>query len=354
MPAVNTILTLKDLPASPPDKSGWPWTEQSETLPEKMPDGSEWPCISIVTPSYNQGQFLEETIRSVLLQGYPNIEYIIIDGGSTDNSVEIIKTYEQYLSFWVSEPDKGQTHALNKGFRKATGQLIGWQNSDDYYHSEAFLNTVKALGFLKKCDIVYGSTKYVDEDGNFVRDYPVSSFNIYNMIPHINMCNQSMFFKRKIFDENNFLDENFHHCMDLEFFLRLAIKGYKFYYYPDITGCFRLHNHSKAYKQYDVYAKESVSIYKRIYSNTNLPINLRKKALSCIHSMCLDNFGKVRLETFRENVGELALIAGFKVMHPEMLIKYLLSFLGGENVEVLKTIKNKMYRKSLDHHSSQK
>jgi glycosyltransferase involved in cell wall biosynthesis len=349
MPTVNTILTLKDLPSPPSDKSGWPWTEQSKSLSEKIPDGSEWPCISIVTPSYNQGQFLEETIRSVLLQGYPNLEYIIIDGGSTDNSVEIIKKYEQYLSYWVSEPDKGQTDALNKGFRKVTGQLIGWQNSDDYYHSEAFVNAAKASVLFKDFDIIYGSTKYVNENGNFVRDYPVSSFNIYNLIPHINMCNQSMFFKRKIFDDNNFLDEDYYHCMDLEFFLKLAVKGYKFHFYPDIVGYFRLHNHSKAYKQYDIYARESVSIYKLIYNNTSLPINLRKKALSCIYSMCLDNFGKVRLKTFRENVGELASIACFKVMQPEILIKYLLSFLGDENLKGLKTIKNKIYQKSLDH-----
>jgi len=108
---------------SPPGKTGWPWTEETSRLPEKMSDGRPWPRISIVTPSYNQGQFIEETIRSVLLQGYPNLEYIVIDGGSSDGSVEILQEYEQWLAYWVSERDRGQADALNKGFRRASGIL---------------------------------------------------------------------------------------------------------------------------------------------------------------------------------------------------------------------------------------
>jgi glycosyltransferase involved in cell wall biosynthesis len=117
-----------------------------------MPDGSLWPRISIVTPSYNQGQFIEETIRSVLLQGYPNLEYIIIDGGSTDGSVDIIQKYEKQLAYWISEPDKGQAHAINKGFSRASGDLLGWINSDDlllpgalYTLASAYLNNPVAI-----------------------------------------------------------------------------------------------------------------------------------------------------------------------------------------------------------------
>lgn len=125
--------TLNDLPPPPPGKTGWPWTEESLQLPDRMPDGRSWPRISIVTPSFNQGQFIEETIRSVLLQGYPDLEYIIIDGGSTDDSVEIIRQYEPWLAYWVSEKDDGQAHAINKGFSKATGICLGYLNSDDTY-----------------------------------------------------------------------------------------------------------------------------------------------------------------------------------------------------------------------------
>jgi cellulose synthase/poly-beta-1,6-N-acetylglucosamine synthase-like glycosyltransferase len=126
--------TLNELTSPPADKTGWPWTEESPLLPDKMEGDCDWPKISIVTPSYNQGRFIEETIRSVLLQGYPNLEYIIIDGGSTDNSVEIINKYEPWLTYWVSEPDRGQSHGINKGFEKATCEVFGWLNSDDYFH----------------------------------------------------------------------------------------------------------------------------------------------------------------------------------------------------------------------------
>lgn len=142
MVLVNTALTLQDLPPPPEGKTGWPWTEQTEALPDKKPDGSDWPRISIVTPSYNQGRFIEETIRSVLLQGYPNLEYIIIDGGSTDKSIEIIKKYELFLDYWVTEEDRGQSHGINKGLDIATGDLLCWLNSDDYFLPNAFNNIV--------------------------------------------------------------------------------------------------------------------------------------------------------------------------------------------------------------------
>ncbi len=120
-----------DYPTLPINKTGWLWDIEIPQFPPTMPDGSLWPKISIVTPSFNQVEYIEETIRSVICQGYPNLEYIIIDGVSTDGSVEIIKKYEDYLTYWVSEPDRGQAHAINKGILKITGDIFGWINSDD-------------------------------------------------------------------------------------------------------------------------------------------------------------------------------------------------------------------------------
>lgn len=160
-----TPRNIQSLPASPIDKQGWPWTVQTDPLPECMPDGTPWPCISIVTPSYNYAGFVEETIRSVLLQNYPNIEYILIDGGSRDHSVEIIKKYEPYFKYWISEPDKGQTDALNKGFLHCTGDIFVWLNADDAFAHPSCLYEVAKL-FAAGNQLIAGACRHVDTDNS--------------------------------------------------------------------------------------------------------------------------------------------------------------------------------------------
>src|SRR5216683_2892968 len=116
---MNETGSLHDFPAPPQGKRGWPWEQEIASQLDSLPTGKPWPRISVVTPSYNQADFLEKPIRSVLLQRYPNLEYIIIDGGSSDGSADIIKKYERHLAFWISEPDRGQSHAINKGFLRS-------------------------------------------------------------------------------------------------------------------------------------------------------------------------------------------------------------------------------------------
>lgn len=159
---------LYELPNPHPNKTGWPWTEETPFLPPTAPNGSSWPKISIVTPSYNQGQFIEETIRSVLLQNYPNLEYIIMDGGSTDNSVEIIKKYEPWLTYWVSEKDDGQSDAINKGMKRANGEIAGWMNSDDLFLPNGIYSLVKASLDFPGAIAWVGVCLVVDADRNYI------------------------------------------------------------------------------------------------------------------------------------------------------------------------------------------
>ena len=165
MPIVNRALSLADLPAPPKGKTGWPWTEQNELLDNQISDSSEWPKISIVTPSYNQGQFIEETIRSVLLQGYPNLEYIIIDGGSTDETLEIIKKYEPWLTYWESKPDSGPASAINQGIQKCTGEWFNWINSDDLLLPKSLLTLVKIAKLVPAANWISGGRLDITEDG---------------------------------------------------------------------------------------------------------------------------------------------------------------------------------------------
>ncbi|MHC5610276.1 MAG: glycosyltransferase family 2 protein [Nostoc sp.] len=341
MAIVNTGLTLKDLPTPPEGKTGWPWTEQTEPLPDKMPDGSEWPRISIVTPSYNQGQFIEETIRSVLLQGYPNLEYIIIDGGSTDNTVEIINKYETYIAYWVSESDKGQTDAINKGFAKATGNLVGWQNSDDFYYANAFNYAVKSANIYPDYDVFYGTRDYLNLDGNGVltEDNNKSSFNLEKMIPNANMANQSLFFRSRIFQDGNFLDTSFHHCMDHEFFWRLIFKGYRFIFIPKIKGCYRLHPDCKGRQQNNDYLVDTIRICQMIYKNNELPYMVRRQAWLFLRGNCLDNYGKLKLEIFRKYLYNLIYLGGITSLDMELIVKYIVSFLGMKRLNEMRKIK---------------
>jgi hypothetical protein len=190
-----------------------------------MPDGSPWPKVSIVTPSYNQGQFIEETIRSVLLQGYPNLEYIIMDGGSTDESVAVIRKYAPWLAHWVSEPDGGQSEAINKGFAQATGEVIAWLNSDDFYEPEVFSQAVAFFTHHLTCYLLYGDCHLVKETGeflglNFCRDYDRALLLERNFISQ-----PTAFFRRETLGLVGMLNESLHYCMDLDLWLRIAYKG---------------------------------------------------------------------------------------------------------------------------------
>jgi glycosyltransferase involved in cell wall biosynthesis len=146
---------LSELPLPPSGKTGWPWTVETEPFPATLPDGSSYPKLSIVMPSYNQGQFIEETIRSVLLQNYPNLEFVICDGGSGDETKKLLEKYSSWISFWQAEKDRGQGHAINLGFSLASGVYYGWINSDDFYLPGCF-HSVASYALNHFVDFIYG------------------------------------------------------------------------------------------------------------------------------------------------------------------------------------------------------
>ena len=215
---------LSELPAPPIGKKGWPWTEESPRVPETMPDGQAWPRVSIVTPSYNQGRFVEETIRSVLLQGYPNLEYMVIDGGSTDDSPAIIGKYAKWLTYWVSEPDRGQSHAINKGFQRASGTIYTWLNSDDYLERDALKNAGAAYATAPEAGAWFGGCLSVDKDDKplYVR-WP-NRLDVESIAKwKEDMVGQpACFFSKRAWHECGPLDENLDYAMDFDLWIKIA------------------------------------------------------------------------------------------------------------------------------------
>lgn len=215
--------TLAELPAPPTQKIGWPWSEERPSLEAHAPDSRTWPKISVITPSYNQGQFLEETIRSVLLQGYPNLEYILIDGGSTDTSIQILQRYAPYLAYWASERDRGQAHAINKGFALSSGDILCWLNSDDLLQPGALLSVAEQLSEPVRPAWLVGATAIISADSRQTAIRSVTSITRETLLdwPETWFPQQSTFWTRALWKHAGPLDEALHYVMDLNLWLRM-------------------------------------------------------------------------------------------------------------------------------------
>lgn len=221
------------------------------------------PKITIVTPSYNQGQFLEETIQSVLGQCYPNLEYIVMDGGSTDNSVEIIKKYEKHLAYWVSEKDGGQSAAINTGFGRATGDILGWLNSDDMYLPGA-LSFIAGCLDTQKPEIVFGNCIHLRENtvalygSDAVRAAAEGSLTMHDYI-----IQPSSFWTGKAWETVGRLDDSLHYSFDWEWFLRAEQAGIPFTAVNKYLSVYRLHEAHKTGSGAGKRQTELAEIYKR-------------------------------------------------------------------------------------------
>lgn len=229
------------------------------------------PSITVITPSFNQGHFITETIESVLSQDYPNLEYWVIDGGSTDNTVQILKSYGKRIK-WVSEKDKGQTHAINKGMKLAQGDIVSYLNSDDVFKSN-ILHLVGTSFSQEKCMWITGDYCIINHEGyeiqSFVKEYKTffRNFNSSTILSILNYINQpSTFWKRSLFSEIGYFDEDLRYCMDYDFWLRLSQK-YKPLILSQELSSFRIHAKSKGGSQYLQQFKEENKVIQRYEKN---------------------------------------------------------------------------------------
>lgn len=203
------------------------------------------PLISIVTPSYNQADFIDETIQSVLSQDYANREYLILDGGSNDGSVDIIRRYEEQLDYWISERDRGQSHAINKGFARARGDVLTWLNSDDVFLPGALSAVAECFDRYPKIDLVYGDFVYTDLKGAVLRRrkvFPKISYD--HLVFHDYLGQPAVFFRKSLFEKVGAIDESLTYGMDWELFLRMW-KVADTMHVPRVLATYRLHESAK-------------------------------------------------------------------------------------------------------------
>lgn len=222
------------------------------------------PQVSIITPSFNQASYLEATICSVLEQDYPRIEYIIMDGGSTDGSVDILEKYSKRIAYWTSERDAGQTDAINKGFERASGQIYAWINSDDLYRPGAISEVVAYFDEHPEVGLVYGDADFVDEGGNWIGKFPAAKTDYRRLRQgYVHIPQQATFFRSRLWPLVSPLDTSFFFAMDYDLWVRLAALT-PIDYVQRTWAAFRLHSDAKTSRSADQCWPEMIRVHRRL------------------------------------------------------------------------------------------
>lgn len=234
---------LAALPAPPSGRTGWPWTEETSPSVYAEAPVSGWPVFTIICPSFQQGRYIEETIRSVLLQNYPRLEFIVMDGGSRDETPALLARYAPWLTHWESQPDRGQSHALNKACDRSTGELIGWINSDDYYRPGAFAAVARSFR-TEGPALIYGDDQVREGDApGLTPTHRHQVFRFQVAVGGVTLPSHATFWPRA---SHQPFDEALRFTMDADFYKRLSAAGLKPRYLPEFLAVFRNHGASKS------------------------------------------------------------------------------------------------------------
>ena len=256
-----------------------------------MPDDA---LVSVITPSLNQGKFIRATIESVLSQDYPNVEYIVMDGGSTDETRSIVKDYASRLTF-IAEPDCGQSHAINKGFRRARGNILAWLNSDDVYLAGAIRSGAHGFRTNPTSGAVYGEGYLIDREGAVKERFPHTRPTNLWRLTHVSdyILQQTAFFRREVLDDVGYLDETLHYCMDWELLIRIG-KKYDLAYLPEFMACLREYPEAKSVSGGARRIREIRDMLRR-HTNQYLPPGYIIYGLSALHETWCAQIQRSRL-----------------------------------------------------------
>lgn len=246
----------------------------------KLQKLSFYPKVSIVTPSFEQGRFLERTIQSVLDQNYPNLEYFVQDGNSKDNSREILERHQNNLSGWISEPDRGQSHAINLGFTQTTGEIMAWLNSDDLLLPGALNYVANYFNTHPDVDVLYGNRFLIDENDMEIGRWILPGHSNKTLSWADFIPQETMFWRRSIWEKiGNQVDESFRFAMDWDLLIRFREAGARFSHVPFFIGAFRIHDHQKTSAANVIGIEETKRIQNRLFGRTQTRSRVRRAAI---------------------------------------------------------------------------